>query len=139
MHILVRFLLFLLITTVVEAQTTEANTIAVEIINISNEDGQVLIGLYSTEDSWLNKPYKGAFSKIENGTGAFEFVNIPDGIYAISVFHDEDNDGELDTLFGIPREDTGSSNDAPARFGPPKWEDAKFEVKGGNIKQIITL
>lgn len=135
---LARILLLLLITVVAHAQE-DGSTIEIEIKNIDNSDGQMLIGLYDSEDSWLNKPAKGIFGKILDGKSTTSFGNIPDGVYAISVFHDEDNDGELDTFLGIPTEDTGSSNDAPARFGPPKWEDAKFEVKGGIVKQIINL
>lgn len=121
-------------------QETEGNIIEVDITNIANEEGQMLIGLYDTEDSWLKTPYKGVFGTIENGKSTASFTNIPDGTYAVSVFHDEDNDGELATnLLGIPKEDTGSSNNAPARFGPSKWADAKFEIKGEKIKQTIKL
>lgn len=133
-----RFLILFLMTTIVHAQD-EGSTIEIEILQIDNEKGQMLIGLYDSEDSWLKKPAKGMFGKITDGTSEVKFVNIPDGTYAISSFHDEDNDGELDTIFGIPTEDTGSSNNAPASFGPPKWSDAKFEVNGGTIKQIINL
>lgn len=135
---LARILILLLVTTVVNAQE-EGHSIEVNILRIDNEKGQMLIGLYDSEDSWLQKPAKGIFGSIIDGKSRATFVNVPDGTYAISVFHDEDNDGELDTLLGIPTEDTGTSNDAPARFGPPKWEDAKFKVKGGAIKQIINL
>ena len=136
---LTRILLFVLVTTLTHAQEETNTTIEIEMINIDSNDGQMLIGLYDSEGNWLNTLYKGAFGTIENGRSTAVFQNIPNGTYAISVFHDEDNDGELDTLFGIPTEDTGSSNDAPAKFGPPKWADAKFEVTGGRIKQIINL
>jgi len=136
---LVRILIFFLATMFVHSQDND-NTIELKILRIANEKGQMLIGLYDSEDSWLQKPFKGIVGKIEDGKSEATFVNVPDGIYAISVFHDENGDGQLDTNFlGIPSEDTGSSNDAPAMFGPPKWEDAKFEVNGGTIKQIINL
>jgi len=136
---LVRIILFLFITTFVHAQE-EGNDITLEIKGIDSNDGQMRIGLYDSKDHWLKKPFKGMTGKIIDGKCKASFSNIPDGTYAISVFHDENNDGKLETNFlGIPSEDTGSSNDAPARFGPPKWEDAKFEFKGGTIKQVITL
>ncbi|MEP3210446.1 MAG: DUF2141 domain-containing protein [Maribacter sp.] len=136
---LARMLLFLLVTVVTQAQE-QSNKIEVEIHNIAGSEGQMLIGLYNSEANWLKKIYKPGTAKISDGKSAFVFTNIPDGVYAVSVFHDENNDGKLDTnFFGIPSEDTGSSNDAPARFGPPKWKDAKFELKGKNIKQIINL
>ncbi len=118
----------------------ETATIEVQFENIASDDGKMLIGLYDSEDNWLKTRSKGAVAKIVNGTSKTSFNSIPDGVYAISVFHDENNNGKLDTnFFGIPSEDTGASNDAPARFGPPKWEDAKFVIKGGTIKQIINL
>jgi len=83
--------------------------------------------------------YKGTYGTIEKGVSKVSFNDIPDGIYAISCFHDEDNDGKLDTFLGIPTEDTGASNNAPARMGPPEWEEAKFEIKGKPIKQTIKL
>lgn len=136
---LARILLFLLVTAVIHAQE-KSSTIEIEINNIDNSEGQMLIGLYDSEDHWLKKIYKGGVGTISEGKSSFRFTNVPDGSYAVSVFHDENNDGKLDTNFlGIPKEDTGSSNNAPARFGPPKWEDAKFEVIGGTVKQIIKL
>lgn len=113
--------------------------IQVKIIGIDHTSGQIRIGLYNGEDSWLKKPPKAVSVKIIDGESEANLTNMPVGIYAVSVYHDEDNDGELDTILGIPTEATGSSNDAPARFGPPKWCDAKFELKGEMVKQIINL
>ena len=136
---LVRIVILFLITTLVHAQE-RGSAIEIEIHNIDGSEGQMLIGLYDSSEHWLKKTYKSGIAKIEDGKSTFTLKDVPDGVYAISVFHDENKDGKLDTnFFGIPSEDTGSSNDAPARFGPPKWEDAKFEIKGKTIKQIINL
>ncbi len=67
------------------------------------------------------------------------FKDLPAGEYAISLFHDVDADGELDSGFmGIPKEPYGFSNNAPVRFGPAKWDAAKFTVNG-QTAQAITL
>jgi uncharacterized protein (DUF2141 family) len=97
---LARFLILFLMTTIAQAQD-EGSTVEVKILHIDNEKGQMLIGLYDSEASWLKKPTKGMFAKITDGKSEVKFTNIPDGTYAISSFHDEDNDGELDTIFGI--------------------------------------
>ena len=74
-------------------------------------------------------------SKIENEMATVTFTNVPDGDYAVSCFHDEDDNGKLNMFMGMmPTEDYGTSNNAPANFGPPKWIDAKFEVKDGETK-----
>lgn len=135
---LTTFLLLFCLATI-SAQDKLLGTIELEITNIDNGDGQMMIGLYDSEENWLNKIVIGKIGVIKNGGSKIVFENIPNGTYAISVFHDEDSNGKLKTLFGIPLEDTGSSNDAPAKFGPPLWEDAKFQLKGGTLKQTINL
>ncbi len=69
------------------------------------------------------------------------FKNVKPGAYAVSVMHDIDNDGELDTnMVGRPKEPWGVSNDAPAeRFGPPKFEAAKFKYSGKETKLQVKL
>jgi uncharacterized protein (DUF2141 family) len=53
--------------------------------------------------------------------------DLPYGTYAASAFHDEDDDGDLDTNFvGAPKEPYGFSNDARARFSRPDFEEAAF-------------
>lgn len=133
------FLLTLILTSSLVAQEAEGYTIELEITNIDGKDGQMLIGLYTSKEGWLKEPHIGLFGQIVDGKSTASFKNIPDGTYAISTFHDEDNDGELDTFLGIPTEDTGSSNGAQAIMGPPKWNDAKFVIQGESIKQTIKL
>lgn len=129
--------LFLIGTFFVNAQ----NTIEVEINNFDSNKGVALIGLYNTESSFLVEEYQGLEADVRDKKVILSFTDIPDGTYAISVFHDEDENGELTTNFiGIPKEAYGSSNNAPSNFGPPKWKDAKFEVRNGQtVKQKITL
>ena len=116
------------------------NTIEVEIINFASDKGVAQIGLFNTETSFLDKVYKGKEVKIKNQKAVATFTDIPDGTYAISVFHDKNKDEKLNTLLGIPTENYAASNNAPSKFGPPKWKDAKFEVRNGEIvKQKISL
>lgn len=117
------------------------NSIEVEIDHFKSDKGLVLLALYNTEASFLEKPYKGEKVKIAGGKANYTFTDIPDGTYAITLVHDEDKNDELTKNFlGIPKEGYGASNDAPANFGPPKWEDAKFEIGNGEtVKQKIRL
>ncbi len=120
-------------TMVLQAQ----NTIEVSISGFTNDKGKAMIGLYNSKNDFLENEYKYATPAILNKQSKVSFTGIPDGVYAISVFHDEDDDNEFDMFMGfIPREDYGNSNNVPPRFGPPEWSDAKFEVRGGEIKTI---
>ena len=115
--------------------------IEVEITNFKSNQGVAFIGLYNSEDSFLDSAYKGEKVTIKNNKALLRFDDIPAGNYAISVFHDEDENGELSTNFlGIPKESYGASNNAPSRFGPPKWRDARFKVaQGETVYQKIVL
>lgn len=117
------------------------NTIEVSMSGFDNNDGTAMIALYDSEENFLEKRLLGEISEIENNEATVIFSDVPDGTYAVSVFHDEDANGKLNMMMGFyPSEDTGTSNNAPANFGPPKWEDAKFEVKNGqHINQLIKL
>ncbi len=110
------------------------NTIEVNITGFDSNKGEVKVGLYNKEGDFLKKYTKSISSEITNKKANVTFTDIPDGVYALSCYHDEDANGELNFFMGMfPTEDTGTSNNAPARFGPPKWQDAKFEVKNGEI------
>jgi len=116
------------------------NTIEVKIINFASDKGVAQIGLFNTETSFLNKVYKAKGVKIKDQKAVAIFSDIPDGTYAISVFQDKNEDKKLNTFLGIPTENYAASNNAPSKFGPPKWKDAKFEVRNGEIvKQNISM
>ncbi|MGK0386186.1 MAG: hypothetical protein ACI849_000795 [Patiriisocius sp.] len=119
----------------------QVNTVEVTITNFESNDGNALVAIYDSEANFLNTRYKGDVVGIKDNTVVVSFKDIPDGVYAVSAVHDENNDGKLNMKMGFyPLEDTASSNNAPARFGPPTWEDAKFEVGGGKvIRQKISM
>ncbi|CAM3379024.1 DUF2141 domain-containing protein [Aequorivita lipolytica] len=130
--------LLILFSLIIGCISTQAqNTIEVSISNFENNEGKAMIGLYNLEVDFLKKEFKSFAKEITGKQVKVSFENIPDGTYAVSVFHDEDNDNEFDMFLGfIPSEDYGNSNNVSPRFGPPEWNDAKFEVKGGEIKKI---
>lgn len=50
------------------------------------------------------------------------------GVYAISLIHDENGNGRLDTRLGIPREGVGFSRNPNFFFGPPGFKAAQFDA-----------
>ncbi len=131
MQTLLTYFAILLTGLILHAQ----NTVAVNILGFESNQGTVMVGLYNEEGDFLKEYHQSASSDINDKKASVTFTDIPDGVYAVSCYHDEDANGELNFFMGMyPTEDTGTSNNAPARFGPPKWEDAKFEVKNGELK-----
>jgi uncharacterized protein (DUF2141 family) len=69
----------------------------------------------------------------------FSTTALPAGTYALRVMHDRNGNQTLDSnLVGMPTEPWGFSNNAAGSFGPPGWDDARFEL-GDDQRQTITL
>ena len=114
-------------------------TIEVLVTDFDSNKGKVFLGLYNSETSFLNTQYKNVILSIKDNTCTYTFTNVPEGTYAISLYHDENDNGKMDTnIFGAPKEDYGCSNNARGFMSAPKWDDAKFKVTT-NTKQIINL
>jgi uncharacterized protein (DUF2141 family) len=130
MSTLLRLLIIVLVHVFTsQIQSQEGYNISVKVNGLSSNEGKVFLAIYDTEEDFLENTFKGTTSSITNQTCEVIFENIPKGIYAISIFHDENDNGKMDTNFmGIPKEDYGCSNNASGFMGPPKWKDAKFEL-----------
>lgn len=68
-----------------------------------------------------------------------DFGPVPAGHYAVSLFHDENDNGRLDKSLMLPSEGYGFSRDAPVRFGPPSFKNAVFAVDGADKHQTIRM
>jgi len=129
------FILFfaLLPNSVIVAQDTspKSYTLTVTIEGFENTTENAMVALSNSEKNWHSKkePFKGDMSKISSKSIVVTFKDLPEGEYAVKVFHDENENKELDTNFiGIPNEAYGFSNNARGAFGPPNWKDAKFNL-----------
>lgn len=126
-----------------QTQAPQANIIHVEIGGLRNNKGQVSCALYSSPDGFPKKTDKAVAhlnASISDKQAVCEFSGITPGTYAVSVFHDENSNGKLDTnSMGIPREGVGASNGAKGHLGPPKFEAAAFRFSGGRTELKITI
>lgn len=124
-------------------QVPPENVIHVDVDGLRSQKGQVLCALYSSANGFPKKPDKAiahAKSAISSGHAVCEFPDVAAGTYAVSVLHDENSNGKLDTSFiGMPREGVGSSNNAKGRFAPPKFDAAAFRYTGGRHDLKITI
>ena len=110
------------------------HSIHVDIAGLRNDRGQVICFLYNSEVGFP-KDQSLSIAKVKGvisgGHSSCDFPSVPAGTYAISAYHDENDNGLLDANFlGIPKEGVGATNDAKAHFGPPKFKDAKFLIEG---------
>jgi uncharacterized protein (DUF2141 family) len=61
------------------------------------------------------------------------------GDYALSVIHDENGNGRLDTFMAIPREGFGFSRNPGLRMGPPRFDEVRFPVNGAVVRQTVNM
>ncbi|MEM9253942.1 MAG: DUF2141 domain-containing protein [Pseudomonadota bacterium] len=138
--------LFTLLWLVAMAATAEVppGILQVEITGLKDETGDVYIAIYRPQDDWLGDE---AFASrkvviaeaLEGEVVAAEF-ELPVGDYAFTAFHDANGNGELDTnFFGLPKESIAMSNNAKAKFGPPKYEDAVFVLELEPVIQRVSM
>ena len=103
----------------------------VVITGIETDTGTMHLSICSDERQWLNqkKPFRSATLPIKNKKVEYVVQNVPCSTYAIKVFHDENNNGELDkNALGIPVELYGFSQGVRPRYGSPPFETACFEI-----------
>lgn len=107
------------------ALTYGQNKLQVKITNLKTNEGSVMIKLMNKDKSTF-KAIKGT---VKDKVCTVSFNEIPSGTYAITYYHDENDNGKLDTgMFGKPEEGYGYSNDARGFMGPADFEDQLFEI-----------
>lgn len=117
----------------------ELSGVRVLVSNLSTVTGTVEITLFDSAESFLKEPYLQQSGKAgEDGNFEVEFVELPEGEYAVVVVHDENDNGKLDSGFlGFGGENYGYSNNIKPWFGRPDFEDAKFTV--GQPETVVEI
>ncbi len=119
----------------------EGGVIEILVKGIASPEGRLFVGLFRPEDEFprQKQAYQGVVVVVDNQEAVTRFANVPDGTYAVAVYHDLNRNGELDrNLFGVPKEDYGFSNNARGSFGAPAFKEAAFE-HGGTTRIAIDL
>jgi uncharacterized protein (DUF2141 family) len=103
--------------------------LTVRIENIKDDQGQVAVALFNNASDFPKKRFQGKVTPAKKGEVEVVFENLPAGDYAISILHDANKDGKMNTNFmGIPKEGYGFSNNVMGTMGPPSFEKAKFKL-----------
>ncbi len=79
------------------------------------------------------------FTSAKANAAKATFKNLPQGSYALAVFHDENANEKLDTFAGIPKEGIGFSRNPKFTFGPPKFAKALFNAEAGENKLNVRM
>lgn len=115
-------------------------TLIVDVLGLTSSEGNLRFVLFNSDKDFLKRPIRAEVLEIEDEKGTWIVEGLTYGTYAVLVHHDIDADGTMDRhWYGKPKEPTGTSNDAPAKFGPPKFKDAKFRFEAETLTLTIVV
>ena len=117
-----------------------AANLTINVENIAQDKGTIMLGLFDQVTYNGDGAVNGASIKVEGNSVTAQFEDLEPGEYAVRLYHDINDDGEMNTNpFGMPTEPYAFSNDAKGRFGPAKWDAAKFVVDPNGTTHTITM
>ena len=109
-----RYILKLLMLFLLAHTTIYGYTLSVKVDNLRNSKGVVLISLYNKDGSIPDQNYENFYKqkkvKIDNNKVVTIFENLKQGVYAVNILHDENNNGKIDKGLLLPTEGIGFTN-----------------------------
>ena len=120
---------------------TELASLDVTIIGIKSNKGVIRLALCPPQSGFpdcKSNIVRSVSLPISSGTARTKLTKLTPGRYAISVFHDANSNGKLDTLVGIPKEGYGFSRNRSFKPRAPKFTEAEIYVSG-SVSTTITL
>jgi uncharacterized protein (DUF2141 family) len=111
-------------------------SLTVELKNVRPQlGGSIYMMLVDNQD----KPVEKVIRPLSDRSLVFIFKNLKAGEYAVRVFHDQNNNGKLDTgIFGQPVEGWGVSNDARGFMSAPPFKKMLINVQK-DVKTTIRI
>ncbi len=120
-------------------QIVSADTLHIDVENVNDASGHVMVQVLKGKAQFDGDeaPIAAMMLPASGAVISFTAEDLPAGEYAFRVMHDVNDNGKLDSNFiGIPTEPWAFSNNATGNFGPPSWEDSRFELSGSETQKI---
>lgn len=137
MRILFVILLLFLSGLELDAQT---DSLTVNLTGIKQIDGSTLrIAVYNSKDTYFDqdKMFRSVELAVDSTSVMHIFTNLPEGTYAITIYHDEDGNGKMNRKwYGPPAEGYAFSNNYHSAVKPASFKDAAFVLDGNKTLDI---
>jgi uncharacterized protein (DUF2141 family) len=118
-----------------------AADLTVTVKNIRSNEGNIKIAVFPPNSGF---PYKHenaverVIVDIVDKEASYTFTNMDEGSYAVAIFHDLDNNDDLNTnRLGIPAEPFGFSNNPRLITGPPTFRKCRVNLKNDKTINIF--
>ena len=106
-------------------------TLTVTVTNLRGAKGQLVAAIHDTKRGYDENNEKAAFAaltmKLSGGAASFSFHDLPQGNYAVVLFHDENANGVFDIKGDEPLEGYGMSG-ARHALDQPTFRSASVPV-----------
>lgn len=137
-------LIGILVSLTSELVSAEQSSVTVNLSRLRSQKGQIVVCLWRQQDK--NFPmcsneasFQHIIAKASTSTIEVRFQSVPSGDYAISAFHDENQNGKIDRGFmGRPEEGIAFSNMTQER-GRPSFDKAKFSLNGAKTISLSLM
>jgi uncharacterized protein (DUF2141 family) len=110
----------------------QAADLTVKASGFSHEKGTAIFYLWKDATGFPKDPEKASARQsveIREKSASTQFKGLEPGTYAVSLAHDENGNGKLDTGFmGKPKEGYGTSNNPKNKFSAPSFDQCKITV-----------
>jgi Uncharacterized protein conserved in bacteria len=111
----------------------------VRVVGLNSNDGTVRIEIDTAQSYGSTGNVRLGELPIQNRTVRWTLPDVPYGTYAVALYHDQNDNDELDTDFlGRPKEPYGFSNNARGTMGPPDFEEAAFTLSSDSLSLTIS-
>lgn len=127
---------------VAAAPAADTASLEIEIVGLRSQKGVVQLCVARAAADFPDcRKGEGAIRRTLPATSPhLRLERLAPGDYAIAAIHDANGNGKLDTMLGIPREGFGFSRDPAIRFGPPRFDAARFTLAPGDAgKQRLRI
>lgn len=125
--------------------SAEPSSINVNLKGLRSQKGQVIVCLWRQQDKGfplcsVKASFRSLTAKATASALDVKFQNVPPGDYAISAFHDENQNTTLDRgWMGRPEEGIAFSNMHQGQRGRPSFETAKFTLNGQQTNSLSLI
>jgi uncharacterized protein (DUF2141 family) len=134
---------------IVLAPSSWAGTLVLKVEHLRSFKGNLMVFLWNNANAYLMKneaDYRVIvdLEKPENapinGSINVKIDEIPQGTYAMMLYHDENKSYDFDRNFvGIPLEGFAFGNNAQPKLGAPKFQEAAINLGNAEVVQQVNI
>lgn len=123
--------------------TVENPEVILQISELEAAKGSLRVAVFDKETHFLdseNAVLRQVFPVKTNNKTEIKLKGLKPGYYAVAIFHDINDNGELDcNFFGIPKEPYAFSNDAGSKWKKPTFQEARLYIKPDGLSIPLKL